>query len=1340
VRTDQLRPLPDLLRSGAGRPGIAFADHRREVTHAELAARTERLAGHLVDLGVRPGDPVAVLLDGVAGVESLLAAVRAGAIAVLVDSTMDPLPDATVVITDATGASRVSPHTLIVDGPYPGAALDYEMLATTDAVSSARDGVDLDAPAFRCYTAGATGERKAVLSNQRNVLWSALGSYADVLSAKDGLLWTLPLHAEVAHVVAALVSGVSVWLAAGLNSTEQRHALAEQQSTVVAGNAATLASLQRTEASVRFGLLVGSGRVTSQFPLLTVYTLTETAGPVAMSRPGDDRLVPLPGVTARLTDDGELLVRGPMVTTGDDWYHTGDLATRDDLERLTITGRMADQVRVGDEVVRLEQVDAALQSVAGVRDAAIAHGPVAYVVTDHVNAADVFAACRSMLPPAAVPAELYAVRAIPRTATGSPLRRRLPGLPARLLGVAANTHETLFAQHWEPVPPGSATTEDWAVAGPAELTAGLDVPGFVTDNFDTLSDLITSWLTDHDGIRLVLLTHGAVHAGGYAPDPTRAAAWGFGRAQQLRHPSRLVLVDADAVTKELLAEAVASGEDELAIRSGELLRPNYTSLPSSPAGPALSGTVVLVSETPSPDLAQHLTTAHDVRDLVQVIPAEMPTALADHFVNAVVAVNLPGPDVLTLHEATLAHTLTAFVLISTGTDAHATAVAEALVRHRHTLELPAVSVTWTRPGFTELPSSWRPAMLDAAMAVTEPCVVAGLRGTQQAAAVRAALKERVLAAKDHHQAMLDVVHAEVVDVLGKPAFHELDWPTTVRLRTRLCVATGLDLPVTFATDHPTPPQLAEHLLALLGVEEPDPTPVTWREESVAITALDPSSLRARDAAVFTPDRATNPLHRAVLAITAGECTTALVEDETGTLVLEHPTTTHPTLALLTLTEDSTIDISTITKAVKNKRSIPSVVVTTQATPTVVPWLLSAHSARELREEAALLASTVADLDPAEVGRALLERPALPHRAAITGTTRAELLTGLKELAAGTRPSTVVRPGRMAYLFTGQGAQRIGMGAELSATFPVFARAFDEACEALAPYLASPLNEVLNTDALHDTEFAQPALFAIEVALFRLLESWGARPDYVAGHSVGELTAAHVSGVWTLNDAARMVAARGRLMQALPTRGAMVAVEATEPEVTPLLSPRMAIAAINGPTSLVLSGEAGPTLAAAEELADRGRKTKRLTVSHAFHSPLMDPMLPQYQAIAETVPHHEPQIPLISALTGDVTTPTPSYWAPQARSTVRFTAAIAALTARGVRTFVELGPAATLTRMTRKCVPPTHTTIPTLTTKHPETSTITKAFGHLFTIGSTVDGQALFPTTPLIPLPEHRRSA
>ncbi|MEJ2856221.1 MULTISPECIES: SDR family NAD(P)-dependent oxidoreductase [unclassified Saccharothrix] len=398
---------------------------------------------------------------------------------------------------------------------------------------------------------------------------------------------------------------------------------------------------------------------------------------------------------------------------------------------------------------------------------------------------------------------------------------------------------------------------------------------------------------------------------------------------------------------------------------------------------------------------------------------------------------------------------------------------------------------------------------------------------------------------------------------------------------------------------------------------------------------------------------------------------------------------------------------------------------------VVPLVVSGRDRDALRAQAARLANHLSD-DPADLGFSLsTTRTAFRHRAAVVGTPD-ELRDRLAALSRGEVVPGVVEgvaeDAGTAFLFTGQGAQRLGMGTDLR-VFPAFARAFDAVCAELDQHLDRPLHEVLDTEELHQTGYTQPALFAFEVALFRLLESWGVRPDFVAGHSIGELAAAHVAGVFSLPDAARLVTARGRLMQALPTGGAMVAVQATEAEVTPLLTDGVAIAAINGPSSLVVSGDEAATLAVAAELASQGRKTKRLTVSHAFHSPLMEPMLADFRAVAETITYREPTLGILSDTTDS------EYWVRQVREPVRFAEAVQELARRGVKTFLEIGPDAVLTAMGQESVADA-TFVPALRKDRTGPAVLTEAVARLHSRGVTVDWAAFFAGARRVDLPTY----
>ncbi|MGW7517926.1 type I polyketide synthase [Streptomyces sp. NPDC054796] len=404
-------------------------------------------------------------------------------------------------------------------------------------------------------------------------------------------------------------------------------------------------------------------------------------------------------------------------------------------------------------------------------------------------------------------------------------------------------------------------------------------------------------------------------------------------------------------------------------------------------------------------------------------------------------------------------------------------------------------------------------------------------------------------------------------------------------------------------------------------------------------------------------------------------------------------------------------------------------------------------ARRLHEH---LGNPAANDRPADLAFTLATaRHVFDHRAVVLGSDVAQVRHGLEALAEG-RPTAAVVQGvsgdstKYACLFTGQGGQQAGMGHELHRVFPGFAQVIDAVCSTVDPVLKRPLREVMfaphGTDdarLLDETHYTQIALFAFEVALFRLLESWGVKPDYLMGHSIGELVAAHVAGVLTLEDAATLVAARGRLMQTLCPDGAMVAVAAPEEEIAPLVQDRgdsVALAAVNGPASVVLSGDVEPVLHLAGTLKSRGYATHRLKVNRAFHSHHMAAVTEEFRAIAATLSFAAPRIPIISNVTGRVLTAdeasSPEYWAAHIRKPVQFHNGIRHLRTEGVDQYLEVGPDAVLSAMTQEALagqPTAPLTIATQRREQPQTGTLATAVAEVHVTGMTkVDWNALLP--------------
>ncbi|MCO5974061.1 SDR family NAD(P)-dependent oxidoreductase [Actinoallomurus sp. WRP6H-15] len=418
-------------------------------------------------------------------------------------------------------------------------------------------------------------------------------------------------------------------------------------------------------------------------------------------------------------------------------------------------------------------------------------------------------------------------------------------------------------------------------------------------------------------------------------------------------------------------------------------------------------------------------------------------------------------------------------------------------------------------------------------------------------------------------------------------------------------------------------------------------------------------------------------------------------------------------------------------------------------PRPLPWIISGRDPAAVRGQAARLLAWLREepsASAADVGLSLATtRTTFGHRTVIVGDGPEELLAGLGALAeGGPWPGTATGSGpagAMAFMFSGQGGQRPGMGRDLYESDPVFASALDEACAALDPQLDVPLKSVMFAEpgtplasSLGQTCYTQPALFALEVALYRAVTRYGLRPDYLIGHSVGELAAAHVAGILTLADAAALVTARGRLMQQLPPGGAMIAIQATEDEVAPLVlaEPTVDIAALNGPTSIVIAGDEDAVARVADVFRDQGRRTSRLQVSHAFHSVRMDPMLGEFAEVARALSYQAPRIPIVSNVTGVVAgaaeLASADYWVRHARQPVRFAAGVHHLDEAGVTVFAEMGPDAILSALGRECITDRAGRLfaPALRRGEPERRTMAMLLAHAVASGVPVDRRELFP--------------
>ncbi|MFJ2879497.1 SDR family NAD(P)-dependent oxidoreductase [Streptomyces sp. NPDC086796] len=417
-------------------------------------------------------------------------------------------------------------------------------------------------------------------------------------------------------------------------------------------------------------------------------------------------------------------------------------------------------------------------------------------------------------------------------------------------------------------------------------------------------------------------------------------------------------------------------------------------------------------------------------------------------------------------------------------------------------------------------------------------------------------------------------------------------------------------------------------------------------------------------------------------------------------------------------------------------------------PAVI-FTVSGKSAAALREQLVRYLDFLTDRPDTDIARlchtANVGRAHFSHRFSVVVRDLDGLKSALENRLSGDAPPAGAKARKTAFLFCGQGSQYNGMGADLYRRFPVFRDRVDECDRILAPKLAASVRDLLlgtaeDDELIHRTEYTQPALFTLEYALAGLWMSWGVRPTVLIGHSIGEVVAAAVAGLLTLPDALTLVAARARLMQSVREPGSMAAVYASAEEVAPLLtgSPALALAAVNAPEQCVVSGALEPLDKMVGQLRERGLRVEPLSVSHAFHSPLMHEVFDEFRAALEGITFHEPSISLISNVTGKVATygeiGTPDYWVAHIGRPVLFMDGVRAIEKRGKHTFVELGPSAALTALARQCLPAAdHHWVASLRRRERGEDAVLRALADLYTAGSPVDWPGVHTGRELSPV-------
>ncbi|MEV0918456.1 type I polyketide synthase [Streptomyces sp. NPDC049967] len=1393
--------------------------------------------------------------------------------------TLRPLlperPHLTVVLVDA-GVDDAAADT--------AGTLSYEDMAGTGPsvpAPPAPDDLGLDESAWLLYTSGSTGSPKGVLSTQRNRLSTVASGLVGVLgmSSEDRLLWPLPLHhamGQILCVIGVAATGASAVLLPRFSVPDVLGELrrTDDPFTLLGGVPTTYGKLLDAVRDKGLGAPALRGCVsggvaaapafrrdfeeTCGVPFLEHYGSTE-AGPVTMPVPGAARPEGscgrvLPGTRARIGDggassgeaswEGELWVSGPGVMAGyhgrpddtaevlrDGWYRTGDLARIDADGEVTVTGRVSELIIRAAENIHPSEVEAVLLALPGIKDAAVAgrpddvlgEVPVGYLVPQTPGALDrraVLAACREHLSPFKVPAALYEVAGIPRTASGKTKRYALTDLPARRLEAAAGTTSpggtgavdlpalvraevaAVLDCAVEEVEPGTAFRDlgldsltSTVLAGRLSAATGLSLSEAVAFEFPTARDMAA-----HLGARLTGEPAGSAstrtHGAGTDDDPVVIVGMACRFPGGVESPQdlwRLVDDGVDAITPfptdrgwdiEGLFDPDPGQAGRTYVREGGFLSG------VDRFDPAFFGISPREALAMDPQHRLLLEVAWEAFEHAGIDPGTVrgtPTGVyaglmysdyASRFARTPQQVegHLGIGNAGSVASGRIAYTLGLegpAITVDTACSSSLVALhlaAQALRRGECSLALAG--------GVTVMsgPNSFVEFSRQRALAADGRCkaFAASADGTGWAEGAGMLLVTRLSEARRSGYRVLAVVRGSAVNQDGASnGLTAPHGPAQQRVIHQALADARLEPAEIDAVEaHGTGTRLgdvieAEAFLAAYGQSGARENPL-WLGS--VKSNLGHTQAAAGMAAVMKMVQAMD--HGVLPRTLHAEEPTPRVDWSSGAVSLltrpvPWPQTGRPRRAGVSSFGISGTNAHVVLEQAPEadrpaQDSGPPA--ERESSERAVPFPLSSRSADGLRAQARRLHAEVA----ARPGTSLLDfgfslattRAAFEHRAVAVAADRDGLLAALDAVAEGRqRPGVSTggpRPaGPVVFLFTGQGSQRAGMGRELYETQPAYARSFDETCALLDPLLPKPLRELVFADAgaegpegdglLHTTRYAQPALFALEMALLRLLESWGVRPDLVAGHSVGELAAAHAAGVLSLADACTLVAARGRLMDELPAGGAMAAVRADEKEIAEFLAGRrrnVDIAALNG-RSVVLSGDEPAVLEAMAHWREQGRETTRLRVSHAFHSARMEPMLDAFAEVARGISYSRPVVPLVTAVTDrpatDAELSSPGHWIDHVRRPVRFADSVRFLRERGAAHFVELGPDGVLCGMVRDCLSddtpaPAPTTgaptpeplaVPTLRGRRPEAEALLDSAAALHAHGVPIDWHAVF---------------